>query len=267
MNFLSTVAEEQRARVAALRPRRRELERSADRRRGPSRDLAGALRAAARDGAVAVLAEVKRRSPSAGELAPIADPGALAIDYASGGAAAISVLTEERHFLGSVADLARVRDCVRIPVLRKDFVVDELQLLEARAYGADAVLLIAELCDDDALARLVSVARELGLGALVEAHEPEAFDRALASGAEIVGINQRDLRTLELDRTTLSRLAPRVPADRVLVAESGIAVAADVRMLPARVEAILVGTALVGSPDSRRLVRELRDARRVEVSP
>ncbi|HKW78366.1 MAG TPA: indole-3-glycerol-phosphate synthase, partial [Candidatus Limnocylindria bacterium] len=154
-----------------------------------------------------------------------------------------------------------------VPVLRKDFIVDELQIVEAHAYGADAILLIAELFDDGTLERLLRAARDLGLGALVEAHEPEALDRAIASGAALIGINQRDLRTLELDRGTATRYASRVPADRVLVAESGLAVAADVRALPPRVDAILVGTALVGARDASRLLRQLVEARRAEVSP
>ena len=265
-DFLATVADEQRARVAALRPRRGELVRASRSRRDPPRDLVAALRAASRVGAVAVIAEVKRSSPASGALAPIADPGALALEYARGGAAAISVLTEERHFHGSLGDLARVRDCVRVPVLRKDFVVDELQLVEAHAYGADAALLIAELFDDLALAHMVRASRALGLAALVEAHEPEALDRAVASGADVIGINQRDLRTLALDAGTVARLASRVPADRVLVAESGVASVADVRALPARVNAILVGTALVAAREAHRLVRDLAEARRAEVS-
>ena len=265
-DFLATVAEEQRARVAALRSRRRELAGHAKSLGRTPLDLAAALRSAGAGGAVAIIAEVKRRSPAAGELGAITDPGALALQYAVGGAAAISVLTEGPHFHGSLDDLSRVRDCVRLPVLRKDFIVDELQLLEALAYGADAVLLIAELFEDAVLAGLVRAARDLGLSPLVEAHEPEALDRAIASGATIIGINQRDLRTLELDRGTVARLAGHVPADRVLVAESGVAVPADVRALPPRVDAVLVGSALVRAAEARALVRDLADARRAEVS-
>ena len=260
-DFLAQVADEQRVRVAERRHLRGELLRRSRKRVGPLRDLHNALRSVAAQGSVAVIAEVKRRSPAAGELAPIEDPGALALRYAVGGAAAISVLTEERHFAGTLGDLARVRDCVLLPVLRKDFIVDELQLVEAHAYGADAVLLIAELLEDAALARLLTAANDLGLQALVEAHEPEALDRAVASGARLVGINQRDLRTLALDSTTAARLAERVPPDRLLVAESGIAGPADVQALPARVDAILVGTALVGSRAAHDLVRELATSR------
>lgn len=264
-DFLAQVAEEQRARVAERRHLRREIARRSERRPGPVRDLEAALRSSAAHGSVAVIAEVKRRSPASGDLASIGDPGALALEYALGGAAAISVLTEERHFAGSLGDLARVRDCVLLPVLRKDFVVDELQVVEAHAYGADGVLLIAELLDDEALRDLLRVTNAVGLQALVEAHEPEALDRAIRSGARLVGVNQRDLRTLELDPTTVARLAARVPADRVLVAESGIAGPADVRALPRRVDAVLVGTALVGAAEAARAVRGLAEARRAKV--
>lgn len=264
-DFLAQVADEQRERVRALRASRQEVGRRSQRRPGPIRDLEAALRAVATHGAVAVIAELKRRSPSGGDLADIPDPGAVALRYAVGGAAGISVLTEEAHFHGSLGDLARVRDCVLLPVLRKDFLVDELQVVEAHAFGADAVLLIAELLDEKALAGMLRAARDLGMRALVEAHEPEALDRAIASGAALIGINQRDLRTLELDRGTVARLATRVPADRVLVAESGVAVPGDVRSLPPRVDAILVGTALVGARESHRLVRDLAEARRAEV--
>lgn len=260
-DFLARVANEQRARVAQRRRHAQDIHLRSEARQGPIRDLEAALRAVRAHGGIAVIAEVKRRSPAAGELAAIADPGQLALEYAVGGATAISVLTEERHFAGSVGDLARVRDCVLLPVLRKDFLVDELQVYEAHAYGADAVLLIAELLDEEALGAQLRLARRLGLRAIVEAHEPAALERAVASGAALIGINQRDLRTLELDPTTAARLADRVPPDRVLIAESGIAVPADVRALPPRVDAILVGTALVGAAQAHRLVRDLAAAR------
>lgn len=257
-DFLAQVVAEQRVRVAeVLRPIRRALRERSAARRDPPRDLAAALRERGAAGFVAVIAEVKRRSPSAGELARIPDPATLALRYALGGAAAISVLTEERHFEGTVADLARVRESVRVPVLRKDFIVDELQLLEAHAYGADAALLIADALDAPALHALVDAAAALGLGVLLEAHEEDALERAVATGAPVIGINQRDLRSLELERDTVARLAARVPADRVLVAESGIARDADVRALPSRVDAVLVGTALVGAPEPHERVREL----------
>ena len=168
-----------------------------------------------------VIAEVKRRSPSKGDLADIPDPAALARAYAAGGAAAISVLTEERRFGGSLDDLRAVRAAVDIPLLRKDFMVEPYQLLEARAAGADLVLLIVAALDDDTLRRLHDEARELGLTVLVEVHDEAETERAVALGAELVGVNARNLKTLEVDDATFGRLAPLVPDDRVLVAESG----------------------------------------------
>src|SRR5689334_16776093 len=176
-----------------------------------------------------VIAEVKRRSPSKGDLADIPDPAALAAAYARGGAAAISVLTEERRFGGSLADLHAVRAAVDLPVLRKDFVVDPYQLLEARAAGADLVLLIVAALPGDALVHLYDLTRELGLTALVEVHDEPETERAVALGARLVGVNARNLKTLEVDPATFGKLAPLVPADVVTVAESGITGVADVR--------------------------------------
>ena len=198
-----------------------------------------------------VIAEVKRRSPSKGDLAEIADPAALAKEYAAGGAAAISVLTEERRFGGSLDDLRAVRAAVDVPVLRKDFIVTPYQLVEARAAGADLALLIVAALDDDELARLHSEARELGLTVLVEVHDEAETERAIALGAELIGVNARNLKTLEVDVDTFGRLAPLVPADRVLVAESGITGPTDVKRFVAEgARAVLVGEALVrdGAP-------------------
>ena len=169
-----------------------------------------------------MIAEVKRRSPSKGDLAEIPDPAALARLYAAGGAAAISVLTEERRFGGSLDDLRAVRAAVDTPLLRKDFVVEPYQVLEARAAGADLVLLIVAALDDDTLRRLHDLAGELGLTVLVEVHDEAETARAVDLGAELVGVNARNLKTLEVDPDTFGRLAPLVPDDRVLVAESGI---------------------------------------------
>ena len=177
---------------------------------------------------VSVIAEVKRRSPSKGELAEIAEPGVLAGAYARGGAAAISVLTEERRFGGSLADLRAVRAAVDVPLLRKDFIVTPYQLLEARAAGADLALLIVAALDDAMLRGLHDEARELGLTVLVEVHDEAETERAVDLGAELIGVNARNLRTLDVDPGTFGRLAPLVPADRVLVAESGIAGPDDV---------------------------------------
>ncbi len=207
-----------------------------------------------------VIAEVKRRSPSKGDLAEIADPAALARLYAAGGAAAVSVLTEERRFGGSLDDLRAVRAAVDVPLLRKDFVVEPYQVLEARAAGADLVLLIVAALDDDTLRRLHDLAGELGLTVLVEVHDEAETARAVDLGAELVGVNARNLKTLEVDADTFGRLAPLVPDDRVLVAESGIATPVDVkRYVAAGARAVLVGEALVRDGDPEVAVRAMTD--------
>jgi indole-3-glycerol phosphate synthase len=200
-----------------------------------------------------VIAEVKRRSPSKGDLADIPDPAELARQYAAGGAAAISVLTEGRRFGGSLEDLRAVRAAVDVPILRKDFIVTTYQLVEARAAGADLALLIVAALDDGTLRRLHEEARELGLTVLVEVHDDAETERAVALGAELVGVNARNLKTLEIDQDTFGRLAPLIPDDRVKVAESGIFGAADVkRFVGEGARVVLVGEALVkdGDPES-----------------
>lgn len=197
-----------------------------------------------------VVAEVKRRSPSKGHLADIPDVGTLAREYAAGGAAAVSVLTERRRFGGSLDDLRAVRAAVEVPVLRKDFLVEDYQLLESRAAGADLVLLIVAALADDDLRRLHETAGELGMTSLVEVHDGAEAERAAALGAELVGVNARDLRSLEVDVDTFGRVAPLLP-DRVLVAESGVSDERDVRRyVDEGARAVLVGEALVrgGSP-------------------
>jgi len=202
-----------------------------------------------------VIAEVKRKSPSKGALADIPDPADLARAYAAGGAAAISVLTEQRRFGGSLDDLRAVRAAVDVPVLRKDFIVTSYQLVEARAAGADLALLIVAALDDDELRRLHDEARELGLTVLVEAHDEAETERAVALGAELVGINARNLKTLEIDTDAFGRLAPLVPDDRVKVAESGIFSPTDVkRFVSEGARAVLVGEALVKDGDPRAAV-------------
>lgn len=239
--------------------RRREHTTSADLRAvladaAPALDPMPALRAPGSS----VIAEVKRRSPSRGDLAAIADPAALATTYAAGGAAAISVLTEERRFGGSLADLRAVRAAVDVPVLRKDFVVTDYQLLEARAAGADLVLLIVAALEGDLLDRLYDAARELGLTVLVEVHDEAETERAVELGAALVGVNARNLKTLAVDAATFGRLAPLVPDDRVLVAESGVTGPADVRRFVGEgARAVLVGEALVRDGDPRRAVAEM----------
>jgi indole-3-glycerol phosphate synthase len=205
-----------------------------------------------------VIAEVKRRSPSKGDLAEIADPAALARRYAAGGAAAISVLTEERRFGGSLDDLRGVRAAVDTPLLRKDFVVEPYQVLEARAAGADLVLLIVAALDDDTLRRLHDLAGELGMATLVEVHDETEAARAVDLGAELVGVNARNLKTLDVDQDAFGRLAPLVPDDRVKVAESGIFGPVDVKRYVAEgARAVLVGEALVKDGDPEAAVRAM----------
>ncbi len=207
---------------------------------------------------VAVIAEVKRASPSKGAMAAIADPAALAADYEAGGASVISVLTEQRRFGGSLADLAAVRAAVQVPVLRKDFVVSSYQLWEARAYGADMILLIVAALEQNALVSLVERAVSIGLVPLVEVHADEELDRALEAGAKIIGVNARDLTTLEVDRTVFARLAPQIPDGIVKIAESGIRGPHDLLAYAASgADAVLVGESLVTGKDPRSAVADL----------
>ena len=207
---------------------------------------------------VAVIAEVKRASPSKGAMAAIADPAALATDYEAGGASVISVLTEQRRFAGSIADLAAVRAAVQVPVLRKDFVVSSYQLWEARAHGADMVLLIVAALEQNALISLVERAVSIGLIPLVEVHADEEVDRALEAGAKIIGVNARDLTTLEVDRTVFARLAPQIPDGVLKIAESGIRGPHDLLAYAASgADAVLVGESLVTGKDPRSAVADL----------
>ena len=265
-DFLEQVVRERRAYVAAARAARPldDVVRAAGRaaRSRGTVSFASALGQRRRSGRLAVIAEVKRTSPALGRLSEIEDPAHLARRYQEGEAAAISVLVEPRHWGGSLDDLRTVVSAVTRPVLAKDVVVDEYQIAEAGAAGAQAILLIAEIFTVAELMRLVGFARELGVDALVEAHEPEAFVRALASGAPAVGVNARDLRDpSRIDRGRIHELAGELVTDQVLVAESGITSVRDAQALPPRVDAILVGTALVTSPDPAALVRALADVR------
>lgn len=224
------------------------------RRREPALDPMPALAA----DTLSVIAEVKRSSPSKGALAAITDPASLARDYARGGAAAISVLTEPRRFHGSLADLAAVRAAVDVPVLRKDFIVTSYQVVEARAAGADLILLIVAALDDATLTTLYTLARDLGLTVLVEVHDAEETRRAVALGARLIGVNARNLKTLAVHDDTFAQLAPLVPEDRVLVAESGITGPADAgRYAKLGARAVLVGEALVKDGDPAAAVRAM----------
>ncbi|MDT0265036.1 indole-3-glycerol phosphate synthase TrpC [Streptomyces sp. DSM 44915] len=220
----------------------------------PAKDGVAALKG----DSVTVICEVKRSSPSKGALAAIADPAGLAADYEAGGAAAISVLTEQRRFGGSLADLAEVRARVDIPVLRKDFVVTAYQLWEARAHGADLVLLIVAALDQPALVSLVERAESIGLTPLVEVHDEDEVERAVDAGARIIGVNARDLRTLEVDRSTFERVAPEIPGGIVRVAESGVRGPHDlIAYANEGADAVLVGESLVTGRDPRAAVADL----------
>ena len=210
---------------------------------------------------VSVIAEVKRSSPSKGPLAAIGDPAGLAVDYADGGAAAISVLTEERRFGGSLSDLATVRAAVDVPVLRKDFIVTSYQLWEARAHGADMALLIVAALDQSSLVSLVERAGSIGLTPLVEVHDSEEAQRAVDAGARLIGVNARNLKTLEVDRSTFGRVAPTLPVDVVSVAESGVRGPHDLLAYAAEgANAVLVGESLVTGGNPRQAVHALVSA-------
>lgn len=223
----------------------------------PARDVVAALRGDSRT--MGLIAEVKRASPSKGALSDIPDPAALAGIYADAGASAISVLTEERRFHGSLADLRAVRERVTAPILRKDFIVDSYQVHEARVSGADAVLLIVAALDDALLRDLHSQIEELGMRALVEVHTAAELDRALALDPAIVGVNARDLKTLDVDLGRAADLLRRIPAGPLAIGESAVAGVADVRAYAeAGADAVLVGEALVTSGDPGETARSFR---------
>ena len=220
----------------------------------PALDTEARLRLAG----VAVIAEVKRASPSAGDLAAIADPAALAHDYERGGARVISVLTESRRFNGSLDDFVAVRSTVDVPVLRKDFVVTPYQVWESRAYGADMVLLIVAALEQNALVGLLERVESLGMAALVEVHDEEEARRAVDAGARIIGVNARNLKTLDVDRDTFARVAPLLPDSIVKVAESGVRGPHDLLAYAAAgADAVLVGEGLVKQHDPRQAVADL----------
>jgi indole-3-glycerol phosphate synthase len=221
------------------------------------------LAAALRADSVTVLAEVKRRSPSKGDIAPALDPVEQAQAYRDGGAAAVSILTEPRHFGGSTTDLAAVRAAVKLPILKKDFHVDVIQLVEARVLGASAALLIARALPPDRLISLVDEGRALGLELLVEVRDEDELETAIRSKANMIGVNNRNLETLVIDPATCDRLIPLVPPGVVAVAESGVQTRADVERYAAiGADAVLVGSVLSASADPRRATRDLTGVRR-----
>lgn len=236
--ILDEIVESKRREAARIEGERRALEERAAAAPAP-RGFADAL---ASGDDVAVVAEFKRRSPSAGAFAEDADPASVARGYAEGGAAALSVLTDGPYFGGDLGDLAAARAAVDVPVLRKDFVLEPVQVVEARAAGADAVLLIARILGDGRLEELLAATAALGMDALVEVHGRDELDRALAAGAEVVGVNARDLDSFEVDLSVAEELVGRVPGGRVAVAESGVTGRDDVRRLArAGADAVLVG--------------------------
>jgi indole-3-glycerol phosphate synthase len=226
---------------------------------GPGRGFALALGKMAAAGELAVVAEVKRRSPSKGDLAAGLDPAIVALEYALGGAACLSVLTDEAFFGGSWADLGAARAAVSLPVLRKDFTVSLADVYDTRLMGADAVLLIAAVLPDDELASFVAAALEVGLDPMVEVHDEAELERALAVGATLVGVNQRDLVTFEVDHDRAARLGASIPAGVLAVAESGIRGRDDAsRLAAAGYHAVLVGESLVTAADRAGAVAALR---------
>jgi indole-3-glycerol phosphate synthase len=252
--ILDRIAATKREEVQALRLHAAALE-AAALEAAPPRDFAGALN---RPGPVSVIAEVKRRSPGAGPIRPHLEPAGLASSYDAGGASALSVLTDRDYFGGSLDDLRAARAAVDLPVLRKDFVIDPLQVLEARAAGSDAVLLIVRMLGDARLAELLGMTESLGMSALVEVHDGTELRRAVQSGARVIGINNRDLGTFTTRIDVTLDLLPEVPEEVVVVSESGIRGGDDVaRLGDAGVDAVLVGEWLLGHEDPADGVRKL----------
>lgn len=253
MTVLSEILNSTRNTLPEIYQRRTELERQAAA-AAPPPEFAASFQGRQ----VALLAEVKRRSPSAGLINPALDPLHQAREYQAGGAAAISVLTEPHYFSGSLADLISVVQGVALPVLRKDFILDEVQLLEARAAGAAAVLLIVRALEQARLEALLQMATDLGLGTLVETHDAAELERALDTDARVIGVNARNLDNFSIDRKAAWQLLSRIPPERIAVAESGMASRADVELAAeAGADLVLVGGALAASPDPARLAAEL----------
>lgn len=264
MNILDTIVAQKRVEVARLPERAVTVAdvRAAIQRHGPRRDFAAALRKP-RAGNVALIAEIKQASPSAGVICPDFDPVRIAREYEAGGASCLSVLTDEQFFQGSLAYLKQVRETVSLPLLRKDFIIDPRQILEAVAWGADAVLLIVAILSDAQLASYRALAEEAGLSALVEVHDEAELRRALQAGATVIGVNNRNLKTFKVDLATTERLAAALRClpggpDKLLVSESGIHTRGDVeRLARGGAHAILVGESLMRTGQIRAKAAEL----------
>ena len=253
-DVLAKIVAQKRAALTQISMERKELERRSAHRQ-PARDFRAALLA----NPPAIIAEVKKASPSKGAIVDDYHPAEIAAQYAQGGAACLSVLTDEEFFKGHLRDLEAARAAVSIPVLRKDFTIDPLHVIEAAAHGADAILLIAAILSSKQMRELRELAASYGMAAIVEVHNDEELDAALASGPEIVGVNNRNLRTFEVSLDTSLRLAAKIPAGIVKVAESGIAANHDVRLLGgAGFHAFLVGEHLMKAADPAQALRELR---------
>jgi len=253
-DILARIVNNKRVELRETAQQRAELERMA-----AARANARNFREALTSSEPAIIAEIKKASPSKGILLEAFHPAAIARMYASGGAAALSVLTDFDFFKGTLSDLCAARAAVDVPVLRKDFTIDEVHVIEAAAHGADAILLIAALLDELTMRRFRELAAHYKMDALVEVHDQAELDRALDSGAEIVGVNNRNLHTFEVTLETSLRLAEKMPARVVKVSESGIHSSADVNMLRAAgFQAFLVGEHLMKSPDPALALRELR---------
>ena len=262
-NILDTIVEQKKLEVALLPER---LIAAGDLRdamleHGERRDFLSALRHASRithHGGIGLIAEVKKASPSAGVICPNFDPVRIAKEYEAAGATCLSVLTDEKFFQGSLDYLRQIREAVKLPLLRKDFIIDERQILEAIEWGADAILLIVSILTDEQLQKFHSLAVESGLSVLVEIHDEAELDRALKFSPALIGVNNRDLKTFKVDLANTERLAPRITKNALLVAESGIHTRADVeRLKKCGAGAILVGESLVKQGDIKSKVREL----------
>jgi indole-3-glycerol phosphate synthase len=259
MDILSQIIETRRVRVASAKKLRPVAELRAEALRTRQASTRHALRdALKRNERINIIAEIKRRSPSKGEIRRDCDPAAIAKTYELGGAAAVSVLTEEDYFAGSLDDLRSVRQAISLPILQKDFIFEEYQVYESAAAGADALLLIVAALDDGALVRLRSIAEgELGMDALVEAHTSEELGRAVQAGARVIGVNNRDLNTFEVSLETSVQLASAAPKDTLLISESGIGSAGDVQRLRAvGYRGFLIGETLMRADDPKGLLAE-----------
>jgi len=261
-NILDTIVAQKRLEIAELPTRIPTVEdiRAVLAKRGDKRDFVRALQNP-RKGKVGLIAEVKKASPSAGVIRPDFDPVKIAVEYEEAGASCLSVLTDEKFFQGSLDYLRAIRQAVKLPLLRKDFIIDERQILQAAEWGADCILLIVAILDDDRLKRFRELAEGAGMAALVEVHDEEELKRALATGATFIGVNNRDLKVFKVDLGTTERLATQIPGlktERLLVAESGIHKREDVaRLEQCGAQAILVGESLMREKDIKAKAAEL----------